>query len=52
MALSGNLPDYKNLVLEESDNIMKRTLSMQIMLSWTEEDIETRIQAIMKSFRG
>lgn len=51
-ALSGNLPDYKNLVLEESDNIMKRTLSMQIMLSWTREDIENRIQAIIKSFKG
>ena len=50
--LAGNLPDYKNLVLEESDNIMRRTLSMQIMLSWTKEDIENKIQAIMKSFKG
>lgn len=50
--LADNLPDYKNLVLETSDNIMKRTLSMQIMLSWTKEDIETRIAAIMKSFEG
>jgi len=50
--LAGNLPDYKNLVLEESDNIMKRTLSMQIMLSWTEQDIENKIPAILKSFKG
>ncbi len=50
--LADNLPDYKNIVLEESDNIMKRTISMQIMLSWTKQDIENRIQAIIKSFKG
>ncbi len=49
--LCSNLPDYKFLVLEESDNIMKRTLSMQIMLSWTKQDIENRISAIIKSFK-
>jgi 8-amino-3,8-dideoxy-alpha-D-manno-octulosonate transaminase len=50
--LAGNLPDYKNMKLEASDNIMKRALSMQIMLSWTKDDIEQRIQAIIKSFKG
>ncbi len=50
--LCDNLPDYKNMVLEQSDNIMKRTLSMQIMLSWTKEDIDKRIAAIMTSFKG
>jgi len=50
--LADNLRDYKNIVLEESDNIMKRTISMQIMLSWTKQDIENRIQAIIKSFKG
>jgi 8-amino-3,8-dideoxy-alpha-D-manno-octulosonate transaminase len=50
--LADNLPDYKNMTLEASDNIMKRTLSMQIMLSWTKDDIEQRIQAIIKSFKG
>lgn len=50
--LADNLPDYKNSGLETSDNIMKRTLSMQIMLSWTQQDIENRIQAIIKSFKG
>ena len=49
--LCDNLPDYKNTVLEESDEIMKRTLSMQIMLSWTKKDIEKIIDAIMKSFK-
>ncbi len=50
--LADNLLDYKNIVLKESDNIMKRTISMQIMLSWTKQDIENRIQAIIKSFKG
>ena len=50
--LADTLPDYKNIVLEQSDNIMKKTISMQIMLSWTNEDIEKRIQAIIKSFKG
>lgn len=49
--LCDKLPDYKNLVLEESDEIMKRTLSMQIMLSWTKEEISERIDAIIKSFK-
>jgi 8-amino-3,8-dideoxy-alpha-D-manno-octulosonate transaminase len=47
-----DLPDYKNLLLEQSDNIMKKTISMQIMLSWSPDDIEKRIQAIIKSFKG
>jgi 8-amino-3,8-dideoxy-alpha-D-manno-octulosonate transaminase len=50
--LCDNLPDYSSLDLTASDNIMKRTLSMQIMLSWSPEDIEKRIDAIMKSFKG
>lgn len=50
--LTDHLPDYSQVVLEQSDNIMKRTISMQIMLSWTPEDIENRINAIEKSFKG
>jgi 8-amino-3,8-dideoxy-alpha-D-manno-octulosonate transaminase len=50
--LAGTLPDYQNMVLEASDTIMKRTISMQIMLSWTQADIDNRIGAIMKSFKG
>lgn len=49
--LAGNLPDYKNMKLAESDAIMRRTISMQIMLSWSEEDIDQRIQAITRSFK-
>lgn len=50
--LADNLPDYKALELPESDQIMKRTLSMQIMLNWTEADIENRIQAVIKSLKA
>ena len=50
--LCTDLPDYSRISLEASDHIMKRTLSMQIMLSWTREDIEKRIDAVMKSFKG
>ncbi|MFN2357746.1 MAG: DegT/DnrJ/EryC1/StrS family aminotransferase [Desulfotignum sp.] len=47
--LCDNLPDFQNLVLPESDAIMERTLSMQIMLSWSDQDLEQRIAAIKKS---
>ncbi|HCY87049.1 MAG TPA: L-glutamine--2-deoxy-scyllo-inosose aminotransferase KanB [Desulfobacteraceae bacterium] len=50
--LNQDLPDYKNLVLEETEQIMKRTLSMQIMLSWTQEDVEKRIQAVYNAFKA
>jgi hypothetical protein len=50
--LAGNLPDYKNMKLAESDAIMQRTISMQIMLSWSEADIDQRIQAIIRSFKN
>ncbi|WDP85531.1 MAG: DegT/DnrJ/EryC1/StrS family aminotransferase [Desulfobacter sp.] len=50
--LTQNLPDYSTLVLEETENIMKRAISMQIMLSWTAEDIEKRIQAVLNAFKN
>jgi len=36
-------PDYQNLTLPQSDDIMRRAISMQIKLAWTEEQIERRI---------
>ena len=36
-------PDYKNLKLTQSDDIMRRTISMLIKLSWTPEEIAGRI---------
>ncbi|MFO7912803.1 MAG: DegT/DnrJ/EryC1/StrS family aminotransferase, partial [Desulfotignum sp.] len=47
--LCSNLPDYQHLELPESDAVMQRTLSMQIMLSWSDQDLEQRIAAIKKS---
>jgi len=49
--LSADLPDYAGLVLEQSEEIMKRTLSMQIMLSWTADDMDKRIQAVLNAFK-
>jgi 8-amino-3,8-dideoxy-alpha-D-manno-octulosonate transaminase len=49
--LSANLPDYAGLTLEQSEDIMKRTLSMQIMLSWTADDMEKRIQAVLTALK-
>jgi len=41
-------PDYLNLNLPQSDDIMRRTISMQIKLAWTEEQIEERITKMME----
>lgn len=49
--LSAELPDYAGLVLEQSEEIMKRTLSMQIMLSWTPDDMDKRIQAVLTALK-
>lgn len=51
LELCRQIPDYSSLSLEASDTVMKRALSMQIMLSWTEEDMDKRIQAVKKAFK-
>ncbi|OQX23979.1 MAG: L-glutamine--2-deoxy-scyllo-inosose aminotransferase KanB [Desulfobacteraceae bacterium IS3] len=48
MQLLKYCPDYRKLNLVRSDAIMSRTISMQIKLSWTEEEIESRIAEIVK----
>ena len=40
----GDLPDYANLQLPQSDGIISRTISMLIKLSWTEQDVSERIE--------
>ncbi len=45
-------PDYGEINLPESDNIIGRTISMQIKLSWTDEDIEKRIEQLNTVFKG
>ncbi|MCG8564089.1 MAG: DegT/DnrJ/EryC1/StrS family aminotransferase [Desulfobacterales bacterium] len=49
--LNDTLPDYTNVDLPESDAIMERTLSMQIMLNWDEAELEKRAQAIAAAFK-
>ena len=41
-------PDYTQVKTPKSDAIMSRTLSMLIMLKWTEEDLQQRIDAFNK----
>lgn len=49
--LIADRPDYTQVKTPKSDNIMSRTLSMLINLSWTEEDIQSRIEAFAKVFK-
>jgi 8-amino-3,8-dideoxy-alpha-D-manno-octulosonate transaminase len=42
----GNCPDYNAVQLPASDDIMSRTISMQIKLNWSPADVEQRIAKI------
>ena len=44
-------PDYERIKLPKSDAVMSRTLSMLIKLSWTEEELEQRIEKIVDVFK-
>ena len=50
--LIADRPDYAALSLPRSDALMSRAISMQIKLSWTEEEIARRIQAMVTVLRG
>ncbi|MBI9074389.1 MAG: DegT/DnrJ/EryC1/StrS family aminotransferase [Desulfatibacillum sp.] len=43
-------PDYANLSLDQSHKVMGRTISMQIMLGWTQQDVDSRIEKIRQVF--
>ncbi len=43
--LVADRPDYSQVQLPASDAIMSRTLSMLIMLNWTDNDLQQRIDA-------
>lgn len=45
-------PDYREIRCPRSDAIMSRTISMQIKLSWTEAELESRIQKITEALKG
>lgn len=47
IALLENRPDYENIDLPQSDQIMSRTISMLIKLSWTEDELGQRIEKIV-----
>ncbi len=47
--LTGRCPDYERVHLPQSDNIIKRLISMQIKLSWTEADIALRIEKMRRA---
>lgn len=42
-----NYPDYEKVNLPQSDQIMGRTISMLIKLSWTEDELKGRIEKIV-----
>ena len=46
ITLVKSIPDYENLNLEKSDAIMSRPISMLIKLSWSDAELETRIEKI------
>jgi len=47
-----NSPDYSDIALPRSDDVMGRTISMQIKLTWTEKEIEERLHKMTDVFRG
>lgn len=44
-------PDYEKIQLPRSDSIMSRTISMLIKLSWTEDELNQRIEKIIKAIK-
>ena len=45
-------PDYGDIDLSRSHSIIGRTISMQIKLGWTEEELKRRIKKISEVFNG
>jgi len=45
-------PDYSEIALPRSDDVMGRTISMQIKLTWTEKEIEERLHKMTEVFKG
>lgn len=50
--LSVKAYDYRTISLPQSDEIMRRTISMQIKLSWTDAEIEDRVKKITTAFQN
>jgi len=47
LQLLESYPDYEALKLPRSDDIMRRTISMLIKLSWTDEELSRRTEKIV-----
>ena len=45
--MMANMLDYQNLRLPVSDAIMEKMISMQIKLSWTDKDVDQRIEKMV-----
>ena len=46
-----NCPDYSTIDMPVSDAIMQRAISMQIKLGWTEEQLQERVEATVKTLK-
>jgi 8-amino-3,8-dideoxy-alpha-D-manno-octulosonate transaminase len=51
ISLLDHIPDYESLDLGKSDQIMRRTLSMQIKLSWSTEELDVRLERMESVLR-
>ena len=47
-----NCPDYSTIDMPVSDAIMQRAISMQIKLGWTEEQLQERVEATVKTLKS
>ena len=52
LQLLESYPDYEALKLSQSDDIMSRTISMLIKLSWTDEELSRRTEKIVDVLRN
>jgi len=51
LTLLKNCPDYSTIETAASDRIMSRAISMLIKLSWTEADLNGRVEKLHKAFK-
>ena len=47
-----NCPNYENIDLPQSDRIMGKMISIQIRISWTENELSQRIEKIIDVVRN
>ena len=52
VSLVEHLPDYQHLSLEKSDHVMSRMISMQIKLSWSEDDLNRRTDDMVGALKN